>query len=130
MKCPKCGYHSFDHLDSCKKCGHGLAEHKAKFNLKGFYSPGLAGAIDPAPVVDEEIEEEVAAEDGSVDFGFDFLDEQEDRSGQAGAEISLDDDSQSLSINQPFSADSETIPADDPGSDSDDKHGKGSEFSF
>ena len=39
MKCPKCGYHSFDHLDSCKKCGHGLAEHKAKFNLRGLLCP-------------------------------------------------------------------------------------------
>lgn len=118
MKCPKCGYHSFDHLDSCKKCGQGLAEHKAKFNLRGFFATGhaAAAAAAPAPDVAESFEEDDTPEDGSVDFGFDFLDEP--------------DDSQAVNINQPFGADSETIPADEPDRDSDDKPGKGPEFAF
>jgi hypothetical protein len=130
MKCPKCGYHSFDHLDSCKKCGHGLAEHKAKFNLRGFYFPGHTAANDPEPMAYDEFEEEAVAEDDSVDLGFDFLDEPEDKPGKAFAEISLGDDNQMLSINQPFGVDSETIPADETDSNSNDKPGKGPEFAF
>lgn len=33
MKCPKCGYTSFPYLESCGKCGQGLAEHRAAFGL-------------------------------------------------------------------------------------------------
>lgn len=35
MKCPKCGYNSFDHLESCKKCGGDLAQFKADHGLSG-----------------------------------------------------------------------------------------------
>ena len=134
MKCPKCGYHSFDHLDSCKKCGKDLAEHKAKFNLRGFFSPGQTMAAEPEPEVDENNEEPEQSDDGSVDFGFDFLDEEEDPVGEPASDISLGDDTQDINIEQPFGADSETIPADAPASDSeddsDDKPGKGPEFAF
>ena len=134
MKCPKCGYHSFDHLDSCKKCGQGLAEHKEKFNLRGFFSPGQTAAPEPTPVVEEYTEEEEPSADGSVDFGFDFLDEEQDPVGDPADNISLGDDNQSANIDQPFGADSETIPADAPAadneSDSDDKPEKGPEFAF
>ncbi len=133
MKCPKCGYNSFDHLDSCKKCGQGLAEHKEKFSLRGFFSPGKPTATAPEPVVDEDNEEEPSADD-SVDFGFDFLDEEEDPTGVPASDISLGDDVQDINIDQPFGADSETIPADAPtpdsGNDSNDKPGKGPEFAF
>ncbi len=134
MKCPKCGYHSFDHLDSCKKCGQGLAEHKEKFNLRGFFSPGQTAAPEPAPAAEEYTEEEEPSADGSVDFGFDFLDEEQDPIGDSTDDISLGDDSQSVNIDQPFGADSETIPADAPAadkeSDSGDKPEKGPEFAF
>ncbi len=33
MKCPKCGYTSFPHLESCRKCGHGLAEVREFFGV-------------------------------------------------------------------------------------------------
>lgn len=36
MKCPKCGYVSFDFLDICKKCGHDLVEIKARYNIFAF----------------------------------------------------------------------------------------------
>lgn len=146
MKCPKCGYNSFDHLENCKKCGQDLAEHKAKFSLRGFFAAGQAPAMvapQPEPAVEESVNDEEsaeAAEDGSVDFGFDFLDEEEEAAAAPAAaaepasSVSLDDDSQSVNIDQPFGADSETIPADDLTSgeddDSDDKPGKGPEFAF
>lgn len=130
MKCPKCGYHSFDHLDSCKKCNNDLVEHKAKFNLRGFFSPGQAAAVATEPVIDETDEEAEESTDGSVDFGFDFL-EEEDQVGGSTADIPLGGDDQDISIDQPFGADSETLPADTPDSDDDDdKPGKGPEFAF
>jgi hypothetical protein len=132
MKCPKCGYHSFDHLDICKKCGHNLAGHKAKFNLRGFIAPGhvAMAAVAPAPLLGESFEEEEEPDDGSVDFGFDFLDEKEDKSEKVTKNNFFDDDSQAVNINQPFGADCETVPADDPDCISDDKPGKGSKFAF
>ena len=134
MKCPKCGYHSFDHMDSCKKCSKDLAEHKAKFNLRGFFSPGLEPIAEPEPVVEENHEEPDQPDDGSVDFGFDFLEGEEDSIEEPESDITLGDDRQDLNIDQPFGADSETIPADAPapdsGDDSDDKPEKGLEFAF
>jgi hypothetical protein len=136
MKCPKCGYHSFDHLDSCKKCSTDLTEHKAKFNLRGFFFPGQTAetpAAAPAAFADESDEEVEQASDGSVDFGFDFLDEEEDPIAEPASATSLGDDEQDVNIDQPFGADSETIPADEPaaGEDGDnDKPEKGPEFAF
>ncbi len=43
MKCPKCGYQSFNNLTACKKCGRDLAEVRARLN---FDNPVMA----PLPV--------------------------------------------------------------------------------
>ncbi|MFA5515913.1 MAG: RDD family protein [Desulfuromonadales bacterium] len=36
MKCPKCGFNSFDHLKTCKKCNGDLTENQARFSLRSF----------------------------------------------------------------------------------------------
>ena len=138
MKCPKCGYNSFEHLEACKKCGNSLAEHKAKFNLRGFYAPGTSALAVAGPAVAEvndAMEDDEATGDESVDFGFDFLDEEEDQVEAASKSVEFGADSEDVSIEQPFGADSETIPADDFSIDEDDdepgdKPGKGPEFAF
>jgi hypothetical protein len=132
MKCPKCGYHSFDHLDSCKKCGQGLADHKAKFNLRGFFFPGHTATAEPSPLAENSFGQEEASEAGSVDLGFDFLDENGDKEAQFDSteEISLGDGGYMVSIKQPFGADSEMIPADEQHSSDKEKTGKGPEFAF
>jgi hypothetical protein len=33
MKCPKCRYTSFPHLENCRKCGFGLAEQRAALGI-------------------------------------------------------------------------------------------------
>ncbi|MFH1624271.1 MAG: hypothetical protein ABID54_03840, partial [Pseudomonadota bacterium] len=33
MKCPKCGYVSFDYLDNCKRCGANLLSSKKDLNI-------------------------------------------------------------------------------------------------
>jgi hypothetical protein len=37
MKCPKCGYASFPYLESCRKCGRGLAEQRTAFGPYALY---------------------------------------------------------------------------------------------
>lgn len=106
MRCPKCGYNSFDHLDNCKKCGKDLAEHKQKFGIVSVLFPGQMAPVEDVTFAEDEtvVEDVVAAavtesvaETVSAavdeplmseaaegdDFGFDFMgdsDEEEDLS--------------------------------------------------
>ncbi|PLX97328.1 MAG: hypothetical protein C0622_13220 [Desulfuromonas sp.] len=106
MKCPKCGYTSFDYLDTCKKCGKDLAEFKERFGIRSILFPNKPQGNE-APAVSEGVMEaaatvaaETAAEEVSVetpaaadqnapvvapmapqeaagdDFGFDFMGEE------------------------------------------------------
>lgn len=53
MKCHKCGYNSFEFLDSCKKCGAELATFKKTHRIVpvilGVLSTGAPGAESPPP---------------------------------------------------------------------------------
>jgi len=63
MKCPKCNYTSFDYLDTCKKCGKDLTEHKEKHNLRSLlFATGASVAA-------------AEAAGGDDSFGFDFMEE-------------------------------------------------------
>ena len=96
MRCPKCGYNSFDHLDSCKKCGKDLVEFKQSFGIKSVLFPGQMSATGVAENVEFDNESADAAvsvatgvaavtaenfpsnepmSDGAdgEDFGFDFM---------------------------------------------------------
>ena len=52
MKCPKCGYVSFPYLESCSKCGRGLAEERAAFGVYALRPdpPDLVMAYQSAPL--------------------------------------------------------------------------------
>ncbi|AJE04585.1 hypothetical protein [Geobacter pickeringii] len=39
MKCPKCGYNSFEFLDTCKKCNHDLAGFKLNHGIRAIVAP-------------------------------------------------------------------------------------------
>ena len=98
MKCPKCGYNSFDYLDSCKKCNKDLTEHKTRFNIQSILLSEM-----PVDVASEVAEETVAmatatadaviddfagsAGDDSDDFGFDFMGDSEDDENLAFDEL-------------------------------------------
>lgn len=95
MKCPKCGYHSFEYLERCRKCGNDLAAFKSKFNLRSLIFPKRqSGAVAPAATrenfaFETEPSAPVAAAAvtavattaanataaNATDFGFDFMDE-------------------------------------------------------
>ncbi|MBN2428322.1 MAG: RDD family protein [Deltaproteobacteria bacterium] len=40
MRCPTCGYHTFEHMDQCKKCGQDLKEFKARYGIFGSQPQG------------------------------------------------------------------------------------------
>ena len=96
MRCPKCGYTSFDHLDNCKKCGKDLIEFKERYGIRSVLFPGQMNPDGVVPAADLDVEEADAAvaaatgtaaavSDGvaeerptssdSDDFGFDFMDD-------------------------------------------------------
>ena len=48
MKCPKCGYNSFEYLDTCKKCSADLTSFKASNNIIPLIIP-LSRTVAPTP---------------------------------------------------------------------------------
>lgn len=42
MKCPKCGYNTFEYLDSCKKCGNNLIAFKESLGIRPLVLPAVA----------------------------------------------------------------------------------------
>jgi len=108
MKCPKCGFTSFDFLENCKKCGSDLQTHKSRFGLRSLIFPGLAASV-PTPEAprSETVAETVAATDTSTDFGFDFMgDEAGDAMpGQAAANPVSEDDGFDFPADEPGSND-------------------------
>lgn len=127
MRCPKCGFHSFDHLDSCKKCGGDLTQLKSRFKHQGYVIPaatataaaaGVAPAVAGATEPDKEAVPMPAvaeAEDEAIDFGFDILGEE---TAAPQAENAVADNG--LNFEQPFDLESdrpfdfeEKLPGDD-----------------
>lgn len=49
MKCPKCGYNSFEFLDSCKKCNADLSTVKATLGFRAFTAPRAPQPAAPSP---------------------------------------------------------------------------------
>lgn len=132
MRCPKCGYHSFDFLENCKKCGQGLAEHKARFKLQGFIAPAAIIASTQEQTTDQTTPSQTARlpEDDRIDFGFDFLEQQEQESAPSQPETD-EYESFELSLDQPFDIDNEKLPSEDEDlNPSEKKPDKGSEFAF
>lgn len=44
MKCPKCGYHSFEHLNACKKCQTDLSAFKTTHKIVSVITPRTTAA--------------------------------------------------------------------------------------
>ncbi len=105
MKCPKCGYISFDHHNACPKCKKDISEERGKLNLPDFTPsvPFLLGALTGMTddsIMDIEIaasgvghpapaEEELEVEEHSASI---LEDEDEDASIDHDLMISLDEE--------------------------------------
>lgn len=51
MKCPKCGYNSFEYLDSCKKCKNDLSAFKQAHGIRSAVIPAGAAVAASAMAV-------------------------------------------------------------------------------
>jgi hypothetical protein len=80
MRCPKCGYISFDHLETCKKCqkyvGDTLAEingtaHDAVSPLFLTIKPGDGYSVSESVQGEETLESSQNEESTEIDFVFD-----------------------------------------------------------
>jgi predicted nucleic acid-binding Zn-ribbon protein len=99
MKCPKCGYNSFEYNDNCPKCLNDLTGYKAAHGLKAIALPPAARTEMARSMAAEVQVDDHPAEDADMTsdiFSFDF-DENEHGAGQgAGGPVhdpfSLDDE--------------------------------------
>src|SRR3989304_568083 len=56
MKCPKCGYASFEYLDTCRKCGRDLTQFKTDMGVTTF-TPGVINVLKYVEGMEEAVEE-------------------------------------------------------------------------
>jgi len=81
MKCPKCGYNSFEFYDACKRCAHDLTDFKVSHGLKPIVLPqetrtALAAAMMAVPEP-AEVSPLQTVESTSDMFSFDLPEEKE-----------------------------------------------------
>ena len=111
MRCPKCGYVSFDHLNNCLKCSRDLSGSREDLNLMDFRPevPFLLGSLvgemegggaQQALSLTQETELELgglgmsepSAPEGSIDMGDLEIPSEDDSSDEMSlSEIALDD---------------------------------------
>lgn len=77
MKCPKCGYNSFEFHDACTKCSHDLTVYKNTFGLKAIVIPQAARSVMAnrlnGTLLDNQQPDE--ADETTEMFSFDLADE-------------------------------------------------------
>ena len=62
MKCPKCGYTSFETNDSCRKCSHDLSAFRQAHGLTPIVLPAAVRASMAKSLGAGEVEEQAAHE--------------------------------------------------------------------
>lgn len=97
MKCPKCGYISFDHHDSCPKCKKNVSSTRGQLNLPGFeirtpaFLAGTAAqAVDAGGIRIEEISGSVGAANLDAEGALAVDLEQDNASSQEVNGLSID----------------------------------------
>ena len=99
MKCPKCGYISFDYNEICPKCNKGIAVDRDKLKLPDFRPdpPSLLGTLTGKVTKSQDVDLMESAEtaemlDQELDFGSEELEFTEEESFAADTtEPALDD---------------------------------------
>lgn len=54
MKCPKCGYISFDFNDTCPKCNRDLSEVKGRLHIPSFKPVAINWLEEISPTLEEK----------------------------------------------------------------------------
>lgn len=82
MKCPKCGYNSFEYYDNCKKCANDLTGYKQTYSISSIVLPDeikemkAAAFSDADSVTASRID---ASETNDDMFAFDLADDSSDK---------------------------------------------------
>lgn len=84
MKCPKCGFNSFEYHDSCKKCAGDLSGYKQTYSIASMVLPleakeKLAAEFQTAESTTDEISDAPETHDDM--FSFDLPDESQPAPG-------------------------------------------------
>jgi len=95
MRCPKCGFISFDHLSSCAKCGKDIAEVASELqgtSIKVETPMFLSGALATYADREESFEDHAMDVDleGGIDFAMDDAAVAEEAVDTASAEEDID----------------------------------------
>jgi len=78
MKCPKCGYNSFEFNDACKKCANDLTGYKSTYGIKPIIIPQEARSTMAQALMAETMVAEHpadAVDSGADMFSFDLPDD-------------------------------------------------------
>lgn len=113
MRCPKCGYISFDHMESCLKCKKAYSGGRM---VKGTTYHAIAPSFLRVPEPDDPVEEELASFENNGDFAeddYDFVDSDLDVFVGTDEDITFeeaDDDVEGIAFADPDSADFQLEP--------------------
>ena len=90
MKCPKCGYNSFEFNDNCPKCLNDLTGYKAAHGLKAMALPLTARTEMARSMTAEADADDHSAEDADISsdiFSFDFEENEQGTDQEAGGPV-------------------------------------------
>ena len=95
MRCPKCGFISFDHLASCAKCGRDISEVASELqgtSIKVETPMFLSGALAALSESEESFEDHAMEADGSegIDFDMEMEADEEEAGEMTAAEEDVD----------------------------------------
>jgi len=96
MRCPKCGFISFDHLTSCAKCGRDVSEVASELqgtSIKVENPMFLSGALAAFSESEESFEDhamEAEVDEGGIDFDMDMEVEEQEAVEAADVEEDID----------------------------------------
>lgn len=136
MRCPKCGYISFDHLEACLKCKKNIsaASDALQGGVLHVASPVFLNLqsqedlseefdmVDEAEVVDGDLDilvEEESTDGGEEEIVFGVDTDEEEESDSSDFDISMDEEESELAIDPGFFDDDFGIKAEGDGSQSD-----------
>lgn len=105
MKCPKCGYTSFESNDSCGKCGNDLTDFREAHGLTPIVLPEKLRTVMAAELAEEDDEEGATSQESSNDmFSFE-LPKHEEATAQAATNDPFDFSSSPQPAQPPVASD-------------------------
>ena len=115
MRCPKCGFISFDHLASCSKCGRDISEVASELqgtSIKVEPPMFLSGALAAFAESEESFEEHAMEDDvaGGIDFNMEMEDEAvEMDAAEEDVDFSFEEEVEELDVAPEEDADFEIV---------------------